>query len=112
MSNNFIAREELNAHLDPIKDNMAAMNNTLTTFSASMMEMQKECANTSANVLYLAKEIKTMQDLQGATLNQVVVEIGVLKEHKTKTETYWKLASGALALVAAPVIALSVASLT
>jgi len=112
MSNNFIVREELNAHLDPIKDNMAMMNGSLSTFSTVMTEMQKECANTSANVLYLAKEIKTMQDMQGATLNQVVAEVAGLKEHKVKTETYWKGVFWLGGLLSSGLVALTVAVLS
>lgn len=84
MSDN-VTRDELKAHIEPIK-------HTMHTFQAEMQKMQKECANNSANTLYLAREMKTMQDMQSLTLNGLTNDMILVKEHVTTTKAYWKIA--------------------
>ena len=84
MSDN-VTRDELKAHIEPIK-------HTMHTFQAEMQKMQKECANNSANTLYLAREMKTMQDMQGLAVNGLSTDMATTKQDMATMKAYWKIA--------------------
>lgn len=112
MSGDNVTREELKGHIKPVLDTIERFDKNLSTFQQAMTEMQKECAVNSANTLYLAKEIKSMQDLQGLTITAHSGDISALKENQATNNAYWKVAGAAIVVLFSAVVGLGFDRLT
>lgn len=84
MAGNQVTREEFNAHIEPLKKDVSQMSDYMKSHSESMQLMRSD-------LLVMASEIKSMQEMQGLTITSLSRDIASLNEHKTETRTYWNI---------------------